>query len=92
MRVNPINLNYQKPMPIIKRTRSVNFEGKHDCAKVLGGICGGIGTLGALGGLAIMTGGISIIPTLAYGAICTGLGAAIGHALDKSEGNSDERD
>lgn len=92
MRVNPIHLNYQKSIPTVKRVRQVNFEGKHDCAKFLGGVCGGLGTLGALGGIAIMTGGVSLIPTLAYGALCTGIGAAFGHAIDKSANNNNQKE
>jgi hypothetical protein len=44
-----------------------------------------LGTLGALGGIAIMTGGVSLIPTLAYGALCGGIGAAGGHMVDKAQ-------
>ena len=68
----------------IKRNQP-NFEGRHDCAKLFGGICAGLGTLGALGGIAIMTGGVSLIPTLAYGALCGGIGAVGGHMVDKDQ-------
>ena len=71
----------------LKRTNNsqINFQGRHDCAKLLGGIGAGLGTLGALGGIAIMTGGISLIPTLAYGALCGGIGAVGGHLVDKDQ-------
>jgi len=75
--VNVRNKNIGKNQP--------NFNGKHECAKFFGGICAGLGTLGALGGIAIMTGGISLIPTLAYGALCGGIGAAGGHMVDKAQ-------
>lgn len=81
MRINPISVT-----PCINMNKkNVQFQGKHDCAKVLGGIAGGLGTLGAIGGIAIMTGGISLIPTIAYGALCGGLGAGVGHMIDKSQ-------
>ena len=68
MYINPISANYgiSKANPL-KTKSHVNFNGKHDGAKIFGGICAGLGTLGALGGIAIMTGGVSLIPTIAYG-------------------------
>lgn len=88
MQISPIGTNcrisyfnqFQKA-----NSRQTNFEGKHDCAKTFGVIASGLGTLGALGGIAIMTGGISLIPTLAYGALCGGIGAAGGHLIDKAQ-------
>ena len=88
MRVDPIGVNIH---PITKnnfisktKQSDVSFQGKHDCAKLFGTIAAGIGTLGALGGIAIMTGGVSLIPTIAYGALCGGIGAYGGHIIDKS--------
>ena len=88
MRISPIGLcstvcsaNKQKRIS----QSQPNFNGKHDTAKIFGVVAAGLGTLGALGGIAIMTGGISLIPTLAYGAICGGIGAAGGHMIDKAQ-------
>ena len=87
MYISPINVNYgiSKKNPIKTKKSQINFNGKHDTAKIFGGICAGLGTLGAFGGIAIMTGGISIIPTLAYGALCGGIGAIGGHIIDKAQ-------
>ena len=88
MQVSPIGVkvypvkNARKPKT---HNSQVNFQGKHDCAKFFGGLCASLGTLGALGGIAIMTGGVSLIPTLAYGALCGGIGAAGGHMIDKAQ-------
>lgn len=95
MMISPINANYsngysrmsKSARPSCKSSVQPNFQGKHDCAKIFGGICGGLGTAGALGGIFIMTGGVAIIPTLIYGATCAGMGAAFGHQIDKSENN-----
>jgi len=65
------------------QNKAINFHGKHDCAKFLGALFAGTGTIGALGGIAIMTGGVSLIPTLIYGAACGGTGVFIGHKIDK---------
>lgn len=89
MRVSQISVNYSncRPRPAVKQKMNQQpaFYGKHDCAKFFGGLCAGLGTLGALGGIAIMTGGISLIPTLAYGALCGGIGAVSGHMVDKAQ-------
>ena len=68
-----------------KVTQQSAFRGRHDCAKFFGGLTASLGTLGALGGIAIMTGGISIPITLAYGAFCGGIGAGVGHMIDKDQ-------
>ena len=97
MRVSSVSLNYSvnpkikcQPKPVL----NVNFRGKHDCAKLLGGAFAGLGTLGALGGIAIMTGGVSLIPTLIYGSCCGGAGAILGNMIDKGhkDGESDKKD
>ena len=87
MRVSPINSTYMVQTKNARKTNNntTQFKGKHSCAKVFGGIAAGLGTLGALGGIAIMTGGISLIPTLAYGALCGGIGAAGGHIIDRAQ-------
>ena len=83
MKISPISVsNYHVTSKNFNRS-NVKFQGKHTCAKFLGGVFGTAGTLGALGGIAIMTGGVSLIPTLAYGALCGGAGAFIGHKIDK---------
>ena len=87
MQISPIGVNYSAQKIQQKKTNfsQTQFRGKHSCAKFFGGVAAGLGTLGALGGIAIMTGGISLIPTLAYGALCGGIGAAGGHIIDKAQ-------
>ena len=58
-------------------------NGKHECAKFFGGLAGTLGTLGAIGGTIIMTGGVAIPAVIGYGAVCTAIGTGIGHAIDK---------
>ena len=84
MRVSPIS-NYQKAQ---NYKHSSNFKGKNDCAKLIGGIAGSLGTAGAIGGTILMTGGISLPFVLAYGGLCTLLGAGVGHAIDKDSSDS----
>ena len=88
MYVSRISSNYAVA-PAIQHKKSlnhqINIKGKHECAKTFGGICAGLGTLGAFGGIALMTGGVSLIPTLIYGAVCGGIGAAGGHIIDKAQ-------
>jgi hypothetical protein len=85
MRISPISSNYYGVRKTNCNQKKVQFQGKHDCAKFFGSVAAGLGTLGALGGIAIMTGGVSLIPTLAYGALCGGIGAAGGHLIDKAQ-------
>ena len=84
---NYVSRTYQ---PKKTANHEVNFNGKHSCAKLLGGTFAGLGTLGALGGIAIMTGGVSLIPTLIYGACCGGAGAALGHVIDRGADKYDK--
>lgn len=84
MRVNSVGFKYSSTKNVHLKSR-VNHKGKHQCAKTFATIAGSLGTLGALGGIAIMTGGISIIPTIAYGALCGGIGAIGGHIIDKAQ-------
>lgn len=106
MRISSIGANYQqKTMPVKRRLKEnepvnlpqssdVNFKGKHDCAKFLGGICGVLGTAGAVGGMLIMTGGLgaAALPwILGYGAASAGAGAIIGHDLDKTANKDDKK-
>ena len=94
MKVYPVCSNYYRnnqPKCHSKiQSKQVTFTGKHDCAKWLAAICTGVGTVGAIGG-ALMTGGISIIPTLAYGAFCGSIGAIGGHIIDKSQPDYDKK-
>lgn len=66
---------------------SVNFSGGHEFTKAFAGICGVLGTAGAVGGMLIMTGGLgaAVLPWIAgYGAASAGAGAIIGHQVDKA--------
>ena len=98
MRVSAINVNYPsaiKSQKIHKQNASnyseMSFNGKNQCAKWGAGIAGGLGTLGAIGGLLIMTGGIALPIVAAYGGACALGGAIVGHQVDKdSEGDSDK--
>ena len=47
-----------------------------------------MGTLGAIGGTLLMTGGIALPIVLGYGAACAGCGGVLGHIIDKG-GNPD---
>lgn len=107
MKINPISVcqprnNYRQIRHIVPQTLSVPeeqnptiaFKGKHDCAKFLGGLCGVLGTAGAVGGFLIMTGGLgaAALPWIAgYGALSAGTGALIGHDIDKSAKDSDKK-
>ena len=86
MRVSQISVNYQNfnSVPRVKTGKQPTFRGKHDTAKVLCGVFGALGTLGAIGGTIIMTGGVALPFVLGYGAACGGSGAIIGHMIDKS--------
>ena len=106
MRISPIGINYQqKSLPVKRRLKEnepvslpqsseINFKGKHDCTKFLAGICGVLGTAGAVGGMLIMTGGLgaATLPwILGYGAASAGAGAIIGHDLDKAADKNDKK-
>ena len=78
-------LNQKKVVGTLeKQNSSVDFRGKHTCAKVLAGTCGTLGTLGAIGGTVIMTGGVALPFVLAYGAICAASGAILGYTIENS--------
>lgn len=88
MKVNPISVNYRtyrhnNRVQTNKMYQQPTFQGKHDAMKLFGGLFGALGTLGAIGGTIIMTGGVALPVVLAYGAGCAGTGAALGHILDK---------
>ena len=93
MRINPIGANYYQFNQQRTRTaalpanKNVSFQGKHGTAKFLGGLFGAMGTLGAIGGTIIMTGGVALPIVLGYGALSAGSGAIVGHIIDK--GNPD---
>lgn len=76
--VQQIKLEKREQYPI----QSPSFEGKHDCAKFIGGAFGIMGTLGAIGGT-ILLGGFSLPIVAAYGAVSALMGAGIGHEIDK---------
>ena len=98
MRINPINsigYYYSKPTNIRQKQTPVmdnqlSFQGKHSSAKFLGGICGALGTLGAIGGTIIMTGGVALPFVLGYGAMSAGTGAILGHIIDKGAKEADK--
>ena len=88
MYVSRVSSNYTVAPGVQQKkylNHQINCKSKHQCAKTFGGICAGLGTLGALGGIAIMTGGVSLVPTLIYGAFCGGIGAVGGHIIDKAQ-------
>lgn len=97
MRVNPISVNYQncKPRTMVKvHVQQPTFQGKHSTAKFLGGVFGAMGTLGAVCGTIIMTGGVALPIVLGYGATCAGCGGILGHIIDKGgnpEYNKDKK-
>lgn len=106
MRISPINVNYQqKSLPVrhrLKETESasipqqteVNFKGKHDFAKTLGAVFGGAGTVGAITGTLIMTGGLAAatLPFIAaYGALSGAGGVILGHQIDKDSEENDTK-
>ena len=66
------------------------FHGKHEATKVLGGLFGAVGTLGAICGTVIITGGVALPMVLGYGALSAGSGAVLGHILDS--GDKDKKD
>ena len=97
MKINPVtNANYQPnyvkkariSQPAFHQNQNVSFKGRHACAKAFGSVAGVLGTIGAIGGILIMTGGIgtAAIPAiLGYGAVSAASGAAIGHQIDKDQ-------
>ena len=93
MRVNAINYSprqytYNRNI----KQHNVSFDGKHDCAKLLGGVFGTLGTLGAVGGTIIMTGGLAIPAILGYGALSAASGVIIGHQIDKGAEKYDKNE
>ena len=107
MKICPINSIYCRPKPIpVKYVKNkpepvtttiktdVNFKGKHDCAKLLCGIFGTLGTVGAIGGMLIMTGGLgaATLPwIIGYGATSAGIGAYMGHQVDKDQNKPENK-
>ena len=88
MKVNPISVNYNtyrhnNRVQTNKFHQQPTFQGKHYCTKLLGGTFGTLGTLGAIGGTIIMSGGVLLPFVIGYGAVCAGVGATLGHMLDK---------
>lgn len=92
MRISPVSINQPscRPKPnVIKKNvlQQPTFQGKHTTAKFLGGLFGALGTIGAIGGTIIMTGGVALPMVLGYGAACAGSGAVLGHMIDKDADN-----
>ncbi len=85
MRVSPIT-NYQRTYTC--KNSQTTFKKKYPCTKFLSGIFGTMGTVGAIGGTIIMTGGIALPAVLAYGGMCALSGAGLGYAMDR--GNNDD--
>ena len=98
MRINPVcspGYHYSKPTNIRQKQIPVmnsqpSFQGKHSAAKFLGGICGALGTLGAIGGTIIMTGGVALPFVIGYGAISAGTRVILGHIIDKGAKEADK--
>ena len=88
MRINPIGTNYQLNSRLAKTavitSKPASFQGRHDTAKALGGLFGIMGTLGAITGTIIMSGGVALPFVIGYGALSAGSGAIVGHVIDKS--------
>ena len=76
-RCNKLNDNMTQP----------SFQGKHECAKFFGGLFGVMGTLGAIGGTIVISGGVALPMVLGYGALSAGSGFVIGHLIDKGSKN-----
>lgn len=101
MKIQPISNNRYGLRQSIQQTKlekreqspiqSPNFEGKHDCAKFIGGAFGIMGTLGAIGGT-ILLGGFSLPIVAAYGAVSALMGAGIGHEIDKGIEKQEKED
>jgi hypothetical protein len=68
-----------------------SFQGKHSSAKFLGGLFGALGTLGAIGGTIIMTGGVALPMVLGYGALSAGSGAILGNIIDKGAEKAEKK-
>ena len=101
MRISPISMSLPQKKSVDRRTRYVNQpmpkaisfkNGKHECAKFFGGLAGTLGTLGAVGGTIIMTGGVALLPVIVYGTGCTLIGTAIGHVVDKVAERKTDKD
>ena len=94
-RISPISVSGQNCRPKQnflqnKLHHQPAFQGKHSTAKFLGGVFGALGTIGAIGGTIIMTGGVALPIVLGYGAACAGSGAIIGHMVDKDAEKNDK--
>lgn len=93
MRINPVNsINYSSypkqnnlnsKQNFIQNQQHPAFLGKHTSAKLFGAVCGTLGTLGAIGGTIIMTGGVALPFVAGYGALSAATGAILGHVVDK---------
>ena len=87
MKISAVSVNSKlnRRCVLFKKPIPTSFQGKHDCAKIFGSIATGLGTTGIIGSSIIMTGGVALIPVLAYGALCGGIGTIVGHMIDKSQ-------
>ena len=107
MRVNAIKNNYQSygmktgnmmktnSAVISSKNSELSFQGKHTCAKVIGGLTGALGLIGSVAGVAIMTGGIGLaaLPAiLGYSAMTTASGVWLGHQIDKDSAKEEEKE
>lgn len=104
MRINPVvRVNNSRNLKITNSKHKVDtptaspacntlsFEGKHTYAKTFTGIAGTIGTLSAIGGSLIMTGGLSLPIIAGYGAICALSGTVVGAVLDSEPPKDDKK-
>lgn len=95
MRVNPINsVNYLNRNNKVKQSVSQpSFEGKHTYAKGFAAVFGGSAASAAAVGLGIiMSGGLAAVPfIIGAGAVAAAGGAAIGHELDKTPDDKDNK-
>ncbi len=85
-----VNQNYTYTQ---SQNDTVSFTSKHTFAKGFAGVFGTAGTLAAIGGMLIMTGGLgaAALPFIAgYGAVSAGIGASIGHQLDKVDKDDED--
>ena len=99
MRINSIN-NYSYTNRGIKvknslsnnHTNALSFQGKRTFTKLLGGMFGATGTVGAIGGSLIMSGGILLPIVLLYGGASAVAGAVLGHMIDSPDNKKSENE